>query len=82
MDKQIELKPCPFCGGNATVQAEHKSLPFSEEENFYYVCCTNCGCRPFVVSEICLYYKSDYEIRRKNLIEKVIEKWNRRVNNG
>lgn len=32
MDKQIELKPCPFCGGEAELQSE----PWSA------VICANC----------------------------------------
>lgn len=32
----IELKPCPFCNGQAS---------YHEEKTVGYVYCTNCGCR-------------------------------------
>lgn len=78
----MEIKKCPFCGGEAVIQSQTKELPFSEEENFYFISCTKCGAKPYFASEICLYYKADFEERRKNLIKKVIELWNRRVDDG
>ena len=46
--KMIELKPCPFCGGEAEL--------FSDEFNQWYVGCVNptCGCEaglPFAKTE-------------------------------
>ena len=34
-----ELKPCPFCGGEATIRGGRKC---------YWVRCTNCGCETTV----------------------------------
>lgn len=35
MDKKIKLKPCPFCGGAASVY---------EHENFVFIRCQICDC--------------------------------------
>lgn len=37
-----ELKPCPFCGGKASVRSEHDSDGFG---NFHYVACGSCGAK-------------------------------------
>lgn len=31
-----ELKPCPFCGGEASIYVAY--------DDGYYVCCDECGC--------------------------------------
>ena len=31
-----KLKPCPFCGGEASIYVAH--------DDGYYVCCDECGC--------------------------------------
>ena len=40
MEKQIELKPCPFCGGKAFVSAK---LPYFGEELTLAVVCEQCN---------------------------------------
>lgn len=35
---EAELKPCPFCGGEATLRK-------SEETKLYHIACFECGCR-------------------------------------
>ena len=74
-----KLKPCPFCGSKAKIHECIQELPFSEERNIFFVCCTGCGCQPFHFSEICLYYKSDFEERKKQLKKQAIEAWNTRA---
>lgn len=76
-----KIKPCPFCGGKAKVYECREELPFSEERNSFFVCCTVCGCQPFHFSEVCLYYKKDFEVRKKQLRTQAIQAWNRRANN-
>lgn len=70
MDK---LKPCPFCGGEATIDEipPHKHviatfMPDCEGECF--IECTKCGCM--------------IGADGADAKEKVIEHWNRRVGNG
>lgn len=80
--KQPTLKPCPFCGGKAKIKEYRQELPFSEERNIFFVCCSKCGCSPFHFSEINLYYQNDIENRKNKLIEEAIEAWNRRIDNA
>lgn len=39
----IELKPCPFCGGNASIICEFVPTKDNEEINVYQVGCLECG---------------------------------------
>jgi Lar family restriction alleviation protein len=80
MDKQ--LKPCPFCGGEAKVVSSTTQLPFSEEINYFEVTCTKCGITPYFSKEDNLYYKKNHKEIEEKLIQEVIEMWNRRINNG
>lgn len=75
----VKLKPCPFCGGKAKIHECRQELPFSEELNIFFVCCSECGCQPFHFSEVGLYYKKDYEERKKQLKKQAIEAWERRA---
>ena len=59
----IELKPCPFCGGEARLFVN----------NGVRVLCNKCNAS----SEILVYS----ECYKTSAVEKVIEAWNRRVNN-
>lgn len=64
-----ELKPCPFCGGEAVVDHWELSSPDEgwedEREDIYYIVCSECG-------------SETYEYRSK---EEAIEAWNRRKKN-
>lgn len=74
-EKQIELKPCPFCGGEANVyeyEAEQAiydkdTLGFLDIERCErYGCgCPTCGC---IIAD-------------KTSKQKAIEAWNRRADN-
>jgi C4-type Zn-finger protein len=81
-EKQIKLKPCPFCGGKAKLVKYSQELPFSEEINYFEIACTKCGIRPYHTEQVNLYYKSDWKEIEEKLICEVSEKWNRRINNG
>ena len=39
MDQEINLKNCPFCGGNAKIVEEYDCMP---GVYFYFVECSNC----------------------------------------
>lgn len=66
MDK---LQPCPFCGGEAKVYA------FTSGR--ICVMCMNCYCQTQVESDFCIA-----DAKKKSACEKVVEAWNRRVNDG
>ena len=61
-----ELKPCPFCGGNAMIIANRHR----HDQTTFYVKCNNINCG--VIPET-------YEV---NSINYAIEIWNGRANNG
>lgn len=70
----IELKPCPFCGGEARLYTSANGVA---------VVCTNsieCGCRTRWYMDaddfISAWIKTD-----KVSVESAIEAWNRRVKN-
>ncbi len=65
-DKKSELKPCPFCGGEAEMGVKHGSYGYTPD--IYYVKCKRCGQKVEVVSE-----------RYKNLSDIAVGAWNRRV---
>ena len=45
-EKLKELKPCPFCGGEAKlVKTKVKFSHFGKTGGTYYVYCKNCECK-------------------------------------
>ena len=63
----MELKPCPFCGGEAKVCGFHYSLHGMGDPQDFCVVCNSCSA-------------SSYHYANKP--EKAIAAWNRRVNDG
>ena len=63
--EKIELKPCPFCGGEAVIHVDDGAS----------VICIRCGCRTPSFRD---YYVSGHPTGRA--IYRVMEKWNGRVN--
>ena len=71
---QNELKPCPFCGGEAEINIRKQCYGHGEYHDEYFVKCKSCGARSgFEV----VYYLSSKECE-----EAVTKKWNRRGDNG
>ena len=79
MEKQIELKPCPFCGGEAEVVDTHVYL-----DKAIRIKCTSCSC---VTKQVLIDHPKnnanglDERTRytREQVIEKAAELWNRRT---
>ena len=78
-----ELKPCPFCGGEASVTKVH---PFWMLKKYHYkyfaVGCKGCGAftslfKIYVSHSVIM--NEEYE---KNAAKKAIEAWNRRANDA
>jgi len=61
-----ELKPCPFCGGEAKTGIDNDAGRFRA---FAY--CTKCGAR--------VEYKPEGFKRLREMVEEVAEIWNKRV---
>lgn len=43
MEKKKELKPCPFCGGEASIEAG-QSDPETREPYAFFIRCSGCQC--------------------------------------
>lgn len=61
--ENIELKPCPFCGGMADFEKDYFCT-----KSYFWVKCTECGARIASVEESLYYCAKD----------KAIELWNKR----
>ena len=83
-----ELKPCPFCGGEAEMKVDelrlYKSSCRNAIEATVAIRCKKCFFRHtswdirIPIDENTLELKSTLEIETKH----IVEKWNRRYNNG
>lgn len=73
--REVELKPCPFCGGSAKyVVSEHMNGDTSQAHRIVCADFLNCG------AEIRTYI-SQYSPSYENEKEELINRWNRRVSN-
>lgn len=72
MNNNIEIKPCPFCGGFSKLVPKSKTYVGGELTYNCYVECKECHCRSgrFLLSE----YETHAIARQK-----AIESWNKRV---
>ncbi len=65
--EEIELKPCPFCGGEAEINVDREAVEDTEKRHWAYtVVCKRC----------CATSGLTY------LPEKARKAWNRRADNG
>lgn len=66
-NKIYSLKPCPFCGGEAEI--DNKTImEMGYHWESYYVICSKCEAKSVCIDE------------RIEEMDKIIEAWNRRVN--
>ena len=68
-----DLKPCPFCGGEAEIRTTYRELETHDVPIYSYVRCTKC-------------FAQTYEFPYKNTdrtgtkpVDSAIEAWNRRI---
>lgn len=64
----MNLKPCPFCGGDAYIHIDKKK---NGTFNYVSVECKKCGAVPYVMQA---YFGYSDEIAS----ESVVDKWNKR----
>lgn len=72
---KLKLKPCPFCGGKAYLEDNHRAFIKSETTKVAFVRCTVCNARSGRV-ELSDYGKTSHSGEAN---KKVIEAWNRRA---
>ena len=68
-----ELKPCPFCGGEAKLKETTECHGHGMYLKKYYVMCEKCGCNGVGAY---VYDKSAQQCK-----DFVVSRWNRRVDN-
>lgn len=77
----IELKPCPFCGGQAKFFTKVNDAKNTSIGWFFGIFCTECGVttpKTNYYTEVSLAGSGEIEIPRDDRLE-AIEAWNRRV---
>lgn len=67
-----ELKPCPFCGGEAKIMYGDNNLRQNRDFRMAFVCCRKCKAK----TNISYWLNSDKGIENVNY---VIKLWNRRI---
>lgn len=73
-DKPKKLLPCPFCGGKAILEYNHRAFIKKQTTKVAFVRCKECNARSgrFKLSD---YGHTSYSVEANNA---AIEAWNRR----
>lgn len=66
MSKEIKLKPCPFCGGEAKLLKDE----FGSTAGWWYAACSNLDCGIYVVAAV------------RPTPQEAAKLWNRRAGEG
>lgn len=76
-----ELKPCPFCGGEAKfVQTAHGSITAESVHRNYAIQCVKCKARPYDSFTIRVWLAENGVVMSESNKNEAIEAWNRRAN--
>ena len=77
-EKQIELKPCPFCGGKAEIHYQQMHI-----SNSVIIRCVKCGTRSKFIPYDCDYQfyngEKNVYVSKERAMSDAINLWNRRV---
>ena len=71
-EKQIELKPCPFCGGEGELTEHWEPIGMGANVRQFYVRCKSCCAHGGMADEM---------FENGDLRAKAIERWDRRADN-
>lgn len=71
MDKQVDLKECPFCGGIAKLWFDTVCIGHGEYIVHHFVLCDSCYASSHSVGE--------FGISKDEAIKQTVEAWNRRI---
>lgn len=78
----IKLKPCPFCGGSASVKRASREWKDAHIADEFVVKCMGCGARlPLFRSDIWTDDAGVVHIDANGAVD-AMEAWNRRVSDG
>ena len=72
----IELKPCPFCGGEAEARMSPNSRS-EEGESFYEVRCKKCGVH--VTGKSFNFWTVEYNAEKPQDLLSAVNRWNKRA---
>ena len=72
--RQMELKPCPFCGGEPYVEGNHRAFIKAKTTRVAFVRCRRCNARTarFELKDFGCTSHS------RKAVEKAVEAWERR----
>lgn len=75
MNSNDTIKPCPFCGGNATVVSK-----LIKRKVYMWVSCANCGASSAMVLYPEMAVPKRLTDSQKEMFEKpLLDMWNRRI---
>ncbi len=72
---KVKLKPCPFCGGKAYLETNHRAFIKAQTTKVAFVRCLNCNARTQRI-ELVKYGKTSHSIEAEN---EAAQAWNRRT---